>query len=36
MNDILKFIEKPYSLRINLYFRPENLNAKVWHRNRTI
>ena len=30
ISDIFDFIEKPYSLRINSQFRPEN---KIWHRN---
>ena len=33
MNDIFKFVEKPYSLRINSQFRPEDPNDKIWHRN---
>ena len=33
MNDILEFIEKPSSLRINSQFWPEDPNNKVRHRN---
>ena len=36
MSDIFEFIEKPYSLRINSEFRPEDTNDKIWHRNRKI
>ena len=33
MNDISEFIEKPYSLRINLQFKPDDPSDKIWHRN---
>ena len=33
MNDIFEFIDKPYSLRINLQFRPDDPNGKIWYRN---
>ena len=36
MHDIFKFIESPYSLRINSLFEPEDPNVKIWHRNRKI
>ena len=29
MNDILEFIEKPYYMRINAQFRPEDPNYKI-------
>ena len=32
MNVIFKFIEKPYSLRINSQFSPEDSYDKIWHR----
>ena len=34
MNDIFEFIEKPYSLRINSPFKPEDPNDKIWHKKR--
>ena len=33
MNDIFNFIEKPYSLRINSQFRPDDPNDKMQCRN---
>ena len=36
MNDIFEFIEKPYSLRINSHFKPEDSNDKIWNWNRKI
>ena len=33
MNDIVKFIEKPYSLRINSQLKSEDPSDKTWHRN---
>ena len=36
MNYIFDFIQKPYSLRINSQFKPEDPNDKIWHRNRKI
>ena len=33
MNDIFEFIGKPNSPRINLQFRTEDSNDKIWHRN---
>ena len=33
MNDIFKFVEKPYPLQINTQFKPEDPNDKIWHRN---
>ena len=36
MNDIFEFIKKPYFLRKNLQFRPEDPYDKISHRNRTI
>ena len=33
MNDNFKFIKKPYFLRINSQFRPEDQNDKIWHKN---
>ena len=36
MNGIFEFIEKPYSLRINSQFKPEDPKDKIWHRNRKI
>ena len=33
MSDIFEFNEKPYSLRINLQFRPDP-NDKIWHESK--
>ena len=33
MNDIFRFIEKPYPVRINLQFRLEDPNYKICYRN---
>ena len=33
MIDIFRFVEKPYSLRKNSQFRPEDPNDKIWQRN---
>ena len=35
MTEIFEFIEKPYPLEINLQFRSENPNNKIWHRNKS-
>ena len=34
MSDIFEFNEKPYSLGINLQFRPEDSNDKIWHEDK--
>ena len=34
MNDIFEFAEKPYSLRINYQFEPEDPSDKTWHRKQ--
>ena len=34
MSDIFEFNEKPYSQRINLQFRPEDPNDKIWHEDK--
>ena len=36
MSDIFEFNEKPYSMPINLQFRPEDPNDKIWHENKKI
>ena len=36
MSHIFEFNEKPHSLRINLQFRPEDPNEKIWHENKKI
>ena len=36
MSDIFEVIKKPYFLWVNLQFRPENPNDKIWHRIRKI
>ena len=34
MSDIFEFNEKPYFLRINSQFRPDDPSDKIWYKNK--